>query len=238
MAKTPEMTATPLQGETLLTIARGGRRTDVGVFRGKVELQSRNSPTITVKSGEYGSATVQDSGKQSLAGLPDEYRWDVDAPLPPGWCAGWLDQDEPSIWAEPFIDKSANEKDRLKHYQVRGENGWSRGLVRLHPESLIRARFMVQSPASVMTMLVVRPDPPEGPNTCCLLHWHDVGQSQPGVWQSIAVRVRDLQHGRDRPFTLTPPWLMFVAFITTLDRDAGLRVAEFDITRPLQPGDG
>ncbi len=227
--ETEDATASPV-GESSLTLGRGPNRTDVGVHDGVVRMTRPGGAALfDLQNGEVGTIDADGASKNWITKPPDSYSWDLTRPPPPAWEAGTPDPDGPSLRAVRLHDPYAHNR----HFQVRSVNAWTTGLMTLHPDSVMRVRYKLEKPATVMSMVVVRPAPLDGTHCAVMYDWKHAEKARPGEWQTVTAAVAELNQGPDgKRVPFGPPWTVTLAFVTTLDDDVGLKVAGFEIARP------
>jgi ferric-dicitrate binding protein FerR (iron transport regulator) len=225
---TPEARVAARAARMLVTCGEGETR--VGVVEGQARLSGPDGgPPLAVDCGERGVVGAGGPArKERSPPTPDEYAWHTDRPLPPRWELGRLADGPggpaiaPLVWDDPY--------NRRTCWQVRSENGWTRGLFHIHQDTKFRVRYRVDRPGEGQLLVVVRPDPPMAGKSFVLLAPVPF-EPAPGGWRTVELTADDWV-----PETLAPdmphPWVAFLVVFNTYEADLGLRVAGFDVRRP------
>lgn len=225
---TPEARVAAPGARMLVTCGEGETR--VGVVEGRARLTGPDGgPPLAVDGGERAVVGVGGPArKERSPPTPDEYAWHTDRPLPPRWELGRLADGPggpaiaPLVWDDPY--------NRRTCWQVRSENGWTRGLFHIHPDTKFRVRYRVDRPGEGQLLVVVRPDPPAAGKSFVLLAPVPFEPAPGGGWRTVELAADDWV-----PEALTPdmphPWVAFLVVFNTYEADLGLRVAEFAVRR-------
>lgn len=218
---------------------------------GGVELAISSTPDATELQVQHGRAavtspagvrlgeatagelfTVHADGrhrKQAVPLVPDRYALDLTAP----WLAGWqvgtrADTPDgpvlrPAFWYDPYHSAVLS--------QIRSHNVWTRGLVRLYPDSELHVRYRADRPAFGEVVLVVR-TPGCVRGATGNLQWDGTFRAcLPGEWATLTARADALLDNRHTP-EFGPPWVAFLLIFNTFDADIGLCVADVRVSRP------
>lgn len=217
-----------------LALSRRPAQTEVGVTEGHVRVTDpQGDPLMNMNGGEVATVGPDRAATKAATSRPaEEYAWDLAAPLPGGWGLGEREVGpsgavvRPRFWNDPFIGRPA--------CQIRSDNRWVRGLVALHPESIIRARVKADRPGRGQFLIIARPEPAIG-HSCAVLQapWPFATEAN-GTWQTVELRAADLVPEKP-PLNFGPPWIGFLVIFNTYDSDLGLQVSEVRITRPVRP---
>lgn len=196
--------------------------------------------------------------KQPIPTVPDTLAVTPAQPLSAGWAVGGLEPSadgpllSPAFWFDPYHSAVLS--------QIRSNNAWTRGLVRIYPDSEVSVRYRANRPAFGEVVLVVRPLRDARGATGCLT-WNGrfeatpvtegrlvpvqtdamrVGEAWAGVsaepaaeWRTLAVRADAMLGGHNKHTPeFDPPWVAFLLIFNTFDADIGLRVADLRVSRP------
>lgn len=213
-----------------IDLCSGGRETEVMVQRGRVSVADRTGAVTAVRDGEL--LTIGAHGGPAVRPtpiLPDSYVLQFTERLPEGWRVGrWESMPAgpvivPELWFDPYHQADL--------YQIRSHNQWTRGLVRLFPDSVVSVRYRADRSADGQVVLVVRR--PRSPfKDCGCLEWNGRYEaSPPGEWRTLTLRAAALLDNKETP-VFAPPWVAFLLIFNTYTEDIGLRVADFRVTRP------
>jgi len=226
---TPQLGLSTTAGADI-DLSSGGRETEVMVQRGRVMAADRTGAVTAVRDGEL--LTVDGRGGPSVRPtpiLPDNYVLDFADRLPEGWRVGRREATltgpviVPELWFDPYHHADL--------YQVRSHNQWTRGLVRLFPDSVVSVRYRADRSADGQVVLVAR-RPRSAFKDCGCLEWNGrYMASPPDEWRTLTVRVADMLDNKETP-PFAPPWVAFLLIFNTYTEDIGLRVADFRVTRP------
>jgi ferric-dicitrate binding protein FerR (iron transport regulator) len=230
---TAQVTLSELGG-VLVTLGRAARATEVEVHRGLVTAAAPTGERLgVIREGEV--MTVGADGghrKQPVPPTPDEFAWDLARPLPDGWPVGRREEtdDDPVVvpedWPDPYYGGT-------RMYQIRSNEPWLRGFVRLHADSRLRVRYRVDRPGPGQVCFCARTPDPRSPDTG-MLEWNGAFAPAPdGGWAELEVPAADLLLPPNKYAPkFGPPWVAFLVIVNTYTADLGLRVAEFLVTRP------
>lgn len=231
----PEVSVgTPLVGLSAaggagIDLCSGGRQTEVTVQRGWAAA-SHPAGVTDLRDGELLSVGL-DTGStvRPTPVLPDNYALDFTQRLPEGWKVGLREETPygpvlaPELWYDPYHS--------AKLYQIRSHQSWVRGLVRLFPDSVVHLRYRVDRPADGQVVLVCRRPRSTFKDSGCLVWDGRFEGCRPGEWKPLTLRAADLLDNKEGP-RFAPPWVAFLLIFNTYAEDAGLRVAEFRVSRP------
>jgi ferric-dicitrate binding protein FerR (iron transport regulator) len=217
-------------GGAAVTLGSDAAGTEVGVQTGQVRVSDRAGAVVgDVREGEI--LTVRAGGKsrkQTLQPTPTSFRWDLARPLPEGWAVGHLEATDagpavaPEFWYDPYHSAVLS--------QIRSDNQWTRGLVMLYPDSLIRVRYRVDRPGRGQLVICVR-TPRRDRHASGVVEVNDAFvNSRPGEWQWLEARPRDMLNVKEAP-AFGPPWVGFLVIFNTYEVDLGLRVADLRVSR-------
>jgi hypothetical protein len=218
-------------GEADVDLTSGGRATELTVQRGQVGVCDHAEGIVTsVRDGEL--LTVAANGGRTVRPapvVPDKYTLDIRDRLPEGWRVGTreLTPDGPVVVTERWYDPI--HRDYL--YQIRSHNQWTRGLVRLFPDSVVSVKYHADRPADGQVILVVRRPRTSFKDSGCVSWDGRFDGCQAGEWRTLSVRAADMLGG-DSPPPFAPPWVAFMLIFNTYTEDVGLRVADFRVSRP------
>jgi len=213
-----------------IDLCSGGRETEVTVQRGRVTAADRAGTLTAVRDGEL--ITVGMNGSTAVRPtpiLPDNYVLSFAERLPEGWRVGRWESTPagpvivPELWFDPYHQADL--------YQIRSHHQWTRGLVRLFPDSVVSVRYRADRSADGQVVLVVRRPRSTFKDSGCL-EWNGrFVASPPGECRTLTVRAADmLDHKETPPFA--PPWVAFLLIFNAYTEDIGLRVVDFRVTRP------
>lgn len=221
-------------GGAAVTVGRPGRDTEVEVHRGRAAAAApTGEPLDHVHAGEV--LTVRADGghsKSAAAATPAGFAWDLSGPLPDGWRVGRRDDTPlgpvvaPEFWPDPYHQGT-------RMWQVRSDEPWLRGHVRLDPDSRVRVRYAVDRPGPAQVCFCARTADPRRPDTG-MLEWNGAfAPPTDGPWRELDVRAADLlaPPNKHAP-AFAPPWVAFLVIVNTYTADLGLRVADFRVDPP------
>lgn len=218
-------------GEADVDLSTGGRATELTVQRGQVGVCDHAERIVTsVRDGEL--LTVAANGGRTVRPapvVPDKFALDIRERLPEGWRVGTREVGPTGavVAAERWYDPIY--RDHL--YQIRSHNQWTRGLVRLFPNSVVSVTYHVERPADGQVVMVVRRPRVSFKDSGCVTWDGRFEGCKPGEWRTLIVPVADMLGG-DSPPPFAPPWVGFMLIFNTYTEDVGLRVADFRVTRP------
>jgi ferric-dicitrate binding protein FerR (iron transport regulator) len=223
-------TALTSPGGAAVTLGSDQDATRVGVGSGQVEVSDRSGVRLAdVSEGEI--LTVRADGgirKQHITPTPETFAWDLRRPLPEGWLVGYRVVGDsgpvvrPQFWHDPYHSALL--------CQVRTDNQWTLGFVRLHPDSLIRVRYWVNEPGRGQLVMCVRTGDPTCSDTGVLEHNDAFVRSRPRAWQWLEVRAGDMLDNKHTP-AFRHPWVAFFIIFNTYEVDIGLRIADLRVSR-------
>jgi len=226
---TPQLGLSTIAGADI-DLCSGGRETEVTVQRGRVIAADLIGGMTAVRDGEM--LTFDDRGGPAVRPtpiLPDNYVLDFGDRLPEGWRVGHRESTPtgpvivPELWFDPYHQADL--------YQIRSHHQWTRGLVRLFPDSVVSVKYRADRTADGQVALVVR-RPRSTFKDCGCLEWSGkYVASPPGEWRTLTVRAADMLNNKETP-PFAPPWVAFLSIFNTYTEDIGLRVADFRVTRP------
>jgi hypothetical protein len=231
---TPQVILAGLSG-VLVTLGERPQETEVAVHRGLVSAQRPNGePMAVVRPGE--TLTVGPDGEHRKCRtpvVPEEFAWDLNAPLPDSWWVGRRETTAegpvvvPESWPDPYWRNT-------RMYQIRSNGEWTRGFFRMAPDSLVRVRYRVEREGLGQFCLCVRTDNSACPDTG-VLEWNGTyGAPKVGEWQWLEVRAADMLDNKNAP-KFGDPWIGFLVIFNTYVTNLGLEVAEFRVSRPGGP---
>jgi ferric-dicitrate binding protein FerR (iron transport regulator) len=207
-----------------------GCETELTVQRGQVAVADREGGVQDVRDGEL--LTVAYRGVPAVRPtpvLPDTFALDFAERLPEGWRVGQREETPagpvlvPELWYDPYHS--------AKLYQIRSHHQWTRGLVRVFPDSVVRVRYRADRPADGQVVFVVRRPRTAFKESGCL-EWNGRFEGcRPDEWRWLTVRASDMLDCKEAP-AFAPPWVAFLLIFNTYTEDIGLRVAELRVTRP------
>jgi ferric-dicitrate binding protein FerR (iron transport regulator) len=227
--------ATPLIGLSTqdgadIDLTSCGSETELTVQRGQVAATAREGGVKDVRDGEL--LTVAYRGPPAVRPtpvLPDTFTLDFRERLPEGWRVGQREETPagpvlvPELWYDPYHSAHL--------YQIRSHHQWTRGLVRLFPDSVVRVRYRADRPADGQVVFVVRRPRTAFKDSGCL-EWNGRFEAcGPDEWKTLTVRASDMLGCKEAP-AFAPPWVAFLLIVNTYTEDVGLRVAELRVTRP------
>lgn len=226
---TPAARLTSTQGAAV-TLGSDDRATEVGVQIGRVSVSDRAGVLLgDVREGEI--LTVRAGGnskKQPLPPTPTSFQMDFREPLPEGWAVGYRQETPegpvvcPEFWYDPYHSAVLS--------QIRSNNQWTRGFVRLYPDSRIRVRYWIDRPGRGQLCICVRTPHPNVPASGVVEVNDAFVHSRPQAWQWLECQPRDMLDHREAP-TFGPPWIGFLIIFNTYEVDLGLRVADLRVSR-------
>ncbi len=227
---TAEAVATRLSG-VVMTLGRVLQGTEVGVLSGQVNVAAPDGESLgVVKGGELLTVGPDGRRKQPLPPLPpDQFAWDLTRPLPEGWRVGAREAEadgpfvRPRFWFDPYHGTEMS--------QIRSDHQWTRGFVRLYPDSVVRVRYRADEAGPGQVVILVRTVRSVNKDTG-VLEWNgEFLRSRPRQWQELEVRVGDMLDNVHAP-AFDAPWVGFQVIFNTYKLDLGLKVADFRVSRP------
>lgn len=206
---------------------------------------------------QYGQARVADKGGEALADLrggelvtvhaaggltrglipdmPERFALTLADGSPVRWAVGSVEGTPdglalaPQFWYDPYHKASL--------YEVRTHSYWTRGLVRLWPDSVVRVRYHADATGPGQVCLVVRQmrgDRPGRPASG-VLEWNgEFAACDEYQWRTIEVRAADMLGCQEAP-AFAAPWIAFLLIFNTYAADLGLRVSDLRVSRPGDP---
>jgi hypothetical protein len=232
----PAEVGTPLvglitAGEADVDLSTGGRATELTVQRGQVAVSDHSGGTVSaVRDGQ--SLTVGANGGHTVRPtpvVPDKFTLDFRERLPEGWRVGTREVTSVGPAVAPELWYDSHHSAHL--YQIRSHNQWTRGLVRLFPDSVVSVRYRADRPADGQVVLVVRRPRSSFKDSGCVTWDGRFDGCKPGEWRTLSVRAADMLDDSEAP-KFAPPWVAFLLIFNTYTEDVGLRVADFRVTRP------
>ena len=233
---TGEATAASGSERSRLTLGRFGRQTEVGVLEGLVRLaRPGGRMLLEVGGGEIGTVTPNAARKELRLPLPNVYAWDLASPLPAGWEAGRVEYapDGPVLTATHWDGN----KYARPAVMARSQNGWTSGLVSLDHDSVLTVKYRVAAPVdAVQVFIVARPETLVDSTAMVFDIIRTKGNHPPGQWQTVTARIGDLKVSpKTGSLPFAPPWVAYTFGVNSFDKDIGLQVAEYRISRPGPP---
>jgi hypothetical protein len=231
------MAAVSSDGGAVVAVGAETDATEVQVQNGQVSVSGTAGEQIAeVCGGEL--LTVRGDGvhtKRPIRRVPSGYELDLSGPLPEGWHVGCREETAdgpavfPQFWYDPYHAAVLS--------QIRSHKMWTRGLVRIHPDSLVRFRYQADQGGRGQMCLCVRTETSSRTVTG-VLEWNDGFEGcRSGQWRTVEVRGDALLDSKESP-KFDPPWIAFLLIFNTYDVDIGLRVGEFRVSRPGVRDDG
>ena len=224
-------------GGAVMTLCADESATQVQVQHGRVDVSDRLGGSVDqVASGEL--LTIREGGervKERVTQTPDKYQLDLVDPLPEGWHVGHRAETDqgpvlvPEWWFDPYHSAVLS--------QIRSHKPWTRGLMRLLPDSVMTVRYRADRGGRGQACLCVRTERTTKASTG-VLEWNGRYEGcEPGEWKTLEVRIGDMLNNKEAP-TFSAPWVGFLLIFNTYAEDIGLRVADFRVSRPGGPADG
>jgi hypothetical protein len=238
--------------------------TELSVSEGVVLIEPRNGgQAIPVKDGEFSEARLAKIlPPYEAVSVPSRWSADFDVGLPEGWTHGQLvdageDESDKAISATNAVKgarkETATDPAQKKHFEVRSNEQWANGLVRIEEDSELTYRIRMDRPQWYQVFLCVRANPVKDGvwswnyeyQEADGVRWEDVTAGQ---WRDVRVpltKFKRLEYeippsGVHEPFNLrggaAPPinglvvWILF----TTQDNDRGMVVDDVAI-EPASP---
>ncbi len=222
---------------TRLSVARGDRRTRVGVLDGDVRVtRLSDERTVTLSAGQAAEASPRtDLRPTPIRSAPDTWSLDFDEGLPAGWQTGQLVLDELPEGCGAAVRATPVRERGQKRHMLRSHNAWSEGLFTLYDDSWIHIRYRMERPGSFLPYVVCR-QRDFGQPVATVLTRENVRQREAGRWHTLSLPARALHRTRTR--TTVPLEGQLVAFLLVIDspaHDAGLTVARIWVTRAGSP---
>jgi len=202
-----------------LDVSHGDRREALGLVGGElVSVDSTHRPS-----------------KQGIPLIPDRYAIDPAKGLPTGWLVGSVDAEavRPAIVPELFFDRYL----KKDCYEIRSQHAYTRGLVRLFPDSTIEIDYAAAETGRGQLVICVRSIPSTLRQTAMLCWNGDWQACRPGDWKTLRLKGSELLYS-DEPPAFAPPWVGFFAIFNAFERDLGLRIAGVRVSRPGRTGSG
>ena len=222
----------PALSNTLITLGRAARATDVEVERGQVNASAPSGEELAVvRAGEL--LTVEADGdlrKRRSTVTPEEFAWDLSKPLPEGWEVGVraVGPDGPVIrpesWPDPYYHGT-------RMYQIRSDQQWLRGFFRFMPDSRLLVRYRARSAGRGQVCFCARTDQARCPDTG-MLEYNGGFEATGGAWRWLDVSAETLlaPPNREGP-KFGAPWIGFLLIVNTFEADLGLEIAGLRVTR-------
>lgn len=226
---TPQVSLTT-GGGAEVDLSCGGRVTEVLVQRGRVAVADREGAVTEVRDGEL--LTLDAYNGLSLRPTPiltDNFVLEFTERLPEGWRVGHREEANTGVVIAPELYYDPYHAAKL--YQIRSHNPWTRGMVRLFPDSVVTARYRADRSADGQVVLVVRRPRSAFKEHGCLTWDRRFEMCGRGEWRTIRVRAADMLDNKEGP-RFPPPWVAVLLIFNTYTEDIGLRVADFRVTRP------
>ncbi|MCU0706547.1 MAG: FecR family protein [Fimbriiglobus sp.] len=211
-------------------VSTAGRETELTVQRGQVMVSAGDRGPLAVRDGELFTASADGgSAVRPAPILSDKFVLDFVDRLPEGWRVGRREETPtgpalaPDLWYDPYHAE--------RMWQIRSQQSWVRGLVRVFPDSIVRVRYRADRTADGQVVLVVRRPRSTFKESGCL-EWNGRFEAcAPDEWRTLTVRAADMLDNHEGP-RFAPPWVAFLLIFNTYTEDLGLRVADFRVTRP------
>ena len=227
---TAAATVTTASG-ALLTLGHAVRATEIVVEDGAVNVFDDAAEKLaTVGAGEM--FTVKLDGvrkKQATPVTPDEYTFPMDRPLPDNWETGTRRDtaDGPVLAPSWWFDQYHG----TEMWQIRSHKQWSRGFVRLFPDSTLRVKYWVDRPGRGQVIACGRAARLPDSETGVLAENFVFEAAKPKQWNYLTVKASELLDNVHAP-KFAAPWVAFLLIFNTYKADLGLKIAEYRVTRP------
>lgn len=231
------LAAVSAPGGAVLGVSADETDTEVQVQNGQARVADRSGdPLVDLRGGEQ--VTVHAAGGLTRAPIPEmreRFTLTLDDESAVRWPVGSVEAAAdrpalaPTLWYDPYH--------KAVLYQIRSNNHWTRGLVRLWADSVVRVTYRAAAAGRGQVCLVVRQmkgDRPGRPATG-VLEWNgEFSGCDENQWRTIEVRAADLTACPEAP-VFGPPWVAFLLIFNTYSADLGLRVSGLRVSRPGDP---
>ena len=116
-------------------------------------------------------------------------------------------------------------------WQIRSDKQWSRGFVRLFPDSTLRVKYWVDKPGRGQVIACVRAARLPDAETGVLSANAAFETAKPKEWNYLTIKASELLDNVHAP-KFAAPWVAFLLIFNTYKADLGLKIAEYRVTRP------
>lgn len=217
---------------TVITLGQGERSTEVEVHKGEASVAAASgAPLAVVPGGQMLTVGANGAARQEpVRPAPDEFAWDLAAPLPIGWQVGRreVSSDGPVLRTVPWPDPYHN---HTVMFQIRSDHQWTRGLFAAAGESVFAMRYRTRQASPRGQMCVcVRTSQSHSSDTG-MLEYNGGFEATGGEWRWLRFRAGDMLANKHAP-RFAAPWVGFLMVVNTFETDIGLEVAELRVTRP------
>jgi ferric-dicitrate binding protein FerR (iron transport regulator) len=223
-----------MSGRAEVCLSQSSGATDLAVQQGLAMVVTGDQPQpVSVYTGELVSVSkTQETTIQPVPIIPDRLAMDFARPLPQGWTVGESVTRHgrgcvtTKLWYDPYH--------KAKLHEIRSQHAYTRGLVRIYPDSVIEVDYHAERAGQVQFVICVR-SIPSTRRTSGNLDW--IGQVQECTdrrWKTLKLRGDEFLNHKQPP-SVGPPWVGFLLIFNTADVDLGFHVAQLRVSRPGAP---
>jgi hypothetical protein len=220
-----------VSGRAEVSLSQSSGSTDLAVQEGLAMVVTGDQPQpISIAPGELVSvSSTQETTIQPVPLIPDRLRMDFAQPLPQGWAVGEsLNRHGRGCvttqhWLDPYH--------KTKLHQIRSHHAYTRGMVRIFPDSLIEVDYHAEVTGKLGIVICVR-SIPSTRRTSGNLEWSgNVLDSRDRSWKTLKLRGDEFLSHKQPP-NVGPPWVAFLLIFNTAEVDLGFHVAQVRVSRP------
>ncbi len=220
-----------MSGRAEVCLSQSSGSTDLAVQQGQAMVVTGNQPQpMSICKGELVTVSaLQETTIQPVPLIPDELCLDFARQLPKSWTVGesvtrhGRDCVSTQHWYDPHH--------KAKLFQIRSQHSYTRGLVRIFPDSIIEVDYHTDRAGRLEIVFCVRSIPSTRRITGNLEWVGDVQECSDRSWKTLKLRGDELLSHSKTP-NVGPPWVGFLLIFNTADVDLGFHVAQVRVSRP------
>lgn len=220
-----------VSGRAEVSLSQSSGSTDLAVQQGLAMVVTGDQPQpMSISTGEFVSvSSTQETTIQPVPLIPDRFSMDFAQPLPLGWAVGESVTRHgrgcvtTQHWFDPYH--------KAKLHEIRSQHAYTRGMVRIFPDSVIEVDYHAVCAGKLEIVLCVR-SIPSTRRTSGNLEWHgSVLECSNRTWKTLRLRGDEFLNYKQPP-NVGPPWVAFLLIFNTAEVDLGFHVAQVRVSRP------
>ena len=219
-------------GRTEILLSHSETSSELSVLRGTAAMIAFPTigPVIATAGEMVTLRSAQAYETQPIPLIPDQCQWQLDRPTPGiTWPVGLVKYSHGRGCISPVRTKDKHRAADVM--QLRSNHAYTRGMVRIFPDSVIECDYRLDRPGSVEMTWCTRAIPSTR-RVSGHLNWQgNLPANEPGAWRTLRLLGRDLVNHDNGP-THGAPWVGFLLIFNTGDADLGLCVSRLRVSRP------